>query len=223
MGFHVQLAASDGHTFDAFRSEPKAPGVAAVVVIQEIFGVNRHIRSVTEDFANQGYLALAPAIFDRAQRGVELNYNSADSSRGMQIAKQIGLETSLQDIAATISYAASVVATKKVGVAGYCNGGTLAWLAATRLQPTAVVCDYGGQIAKFATEQPRCPVLLHFGSKDKHIPAEEIEAIRRAHPDLPLCLYDAGHGFNCDQRPDYEPRSATLARQRTLEFFKQHL
>jgi carboxymethylenebutenolidase len=223
MGFHVQLTASDGHTFDAFRSEPKTPGAAALLVIQEIFGVNRHIRSVAEDFANQGYLALAPAIFDRAQRGVELNYNSADSSRGMQIARQIGLEKSLQDVAATIEYAANAVPLKKVGVVGYCYGGTLAWLASTRLQPTAVVCYYGGRIAGFASENPHCPVLLHFGSKDQHISPEEIETIRRAHPDLPLYSYDAGHGFNCDQRPDYDPRSAALARQRTLEFFKQHL
>jgi carboxymethylenebutenolidase len=111
----------------------------------------------------------------------------------------------------------------KVGVLGYCFGGSLAWLAATRLDPAAVVCYYGGRIALHAAETPRCPVMMHFGAKDAHIGPQEIEKIRSAHPDLPLFIYDAGHGFNCDQRKDFEPQSAGLARQRTLEFFRDHL
>ena len=111
----------------------------------------------------------------------------------------------------------------KVGVLGFCYGGSLAWLAATRLDPAAAVCYYGGQIAANAHETPRCPVMMHFGAKDPHIGPAEIEKIKAAHPDLPLFLYDAGHGFNCDQRKDYEPESAKLARQRTLEFFSRHL
>jgi carboxymethylenebutenolidase len=224
MGFKIELNASDGHRLDAYLAEPKQPATAAVVVVQETFGVNRHIRSVTDDFASQGFTAIAPALFDREQRGVELNYNSADRSRGMQLMKQIGLDNALLDVAAAIDRAAQASPEKKkVGVAGYCFGGTLAWLAATRLHPAAAVCYYGGQIARFAAEKPRCPVLLHFGSKDAHIPESEIEIIRKAHPEIPLYSYDAGHGFNCDQRPDYEPRSAREARQRTLEFLREKL
>lgn len=224
MGFKIEITASDGHRLDAYLSEPKQPATTAVVVVQEIFGVNRHIRSVTDDFASQGFTAIAPALFDREQRGVELNYNSADRSRGMQLVKRIGLENALLDVAAAIDRAAQASPEKKkVGVVGYCFGGTLAWLAATRLDPAAVVGYYGGQIARFATEKPRCPVLLHFGSKDQHIPESDIEIIRRAHPDVPLYVYEAGHGFNCDQRPDYEPRSAREARQRTLDFLKEKL
>lgn len=224
MGFKMELTASDGHTLGAYLAEPQKPATAAVVVIQEIFGVNRHIRSVTDDFASQGFTAIAPALFDREQRGVELNYNSADRSRGMQLVKQIGLDNSLLDVAAAIDRAAQASPEKKkVGVVGYCFGGTLAWLSATRLNPAAAVGYYGGQIARFAAERPRCPVVLHFGSKDAHIPESEIEIIRKAHPHVPVYLYDAGHGFNCDQRPDYEPRSAREARQRTLDFLRESL
>ena len=224
MGLKIQLTASDGHTLDAYLSEPERATGAAVVIVQEIFGVNRHIRAVTDDYASQGFTAIAPALFDRVQRGVELNYNSADSSRGMQMAKLIGLDNALLDVAAAIARAGrGAPDTKKVGVVGYCFGGTLAWLSATRLDPEAVVSYYGGQIARYATEKPRCPVLLHFGSKDAHIPASDIETIRKAHPDIPVYLYDAGHGFNCDHRPSYEPRSAKEARQRTLEFLKEKL
>jgi len=141
----------------------------------------------------------------------------------MKAARQIGMDAALQDVAASIARARSEWPALKVGVLGFCYGGTLAWLAATRLDPAATVCYYGGQIASNAAEKPRCPVMLHFGAKDPHIGPAEIEKIRTAHPDLPLFLYDAGHGFNCDQRKDFEPKSAKLARQRTLEFFNRHL
>jgi carboxymethylenebutenolidase len=133
------------------------------------------------------------------------------------------MDTALKDVAASISYARAQWPELKVAVVGYCYGGSLAWLAATRLGPAAAVCYYGGQIAANAGEMPRCPVMMHFGAKDAHIGPEEIAKIRSAHPDLPLFLYDAGHGFNCDQRKDFEPQSATLARQRTLEFLRTHL
>jgi carboxymethylenebutenolidase len=224
MGFKIEIPASDGHRLGAYLAEPKEHTNSAVVIVQEIFGVNRHIRAVTDDFATQGFLAIAPALFDREQRGLELNYNAADRTRGMQLVKRIGLENSLLDVAAAIDRAAQdSPENKKVGVVGYCFGGTLAWLSATRFEPAAAVGYYGGQIARFASEKPRCPVLLHFGAKDAHIPESEIEIIRKAHPDVPLYLYDAGHGFNCDQRPDYEPRSAREARLRTLDFLRQHL
>ncbi len=223
MGAHLQLTASDGHRFDAYLSEPRSPSNSVVIVIQEIFGVNRHIRAVTDDYASQGFIAIAPGLFDRVQPGIQLNYNSADASRGMQIATQIGVEKPLLDIAATINHAAKAN-TRKVGVVGFCWGGTLAWLAATRLNPAAAVGYYGGQITRFVAEKPKCAVMLHFGAKDKHIPAADIQKIQQDHPDIPIHIYeDAGHGFNCDQRPDYNAKAASQARERALSFFRSHL
>lgn len=223
MGSNIKLTAADGHQLGAHVSERAGPALAAVVVVQEIFGVNRHIRSVADDYASRGFWAIAPALFDRVEQNVELDYNATDASRGMKIASQIGMENALKDVAAAIEYAGSALRGKKVGVVGYCFGGSLAWLAATRLNPHAAVCYYGGSIAKYTSEDPRCPVMLHFGSKDPHIPLSEIEKIQRAHPELPVFLYDAGHGFNCDQRKDYAPQAASLARERTLEFFRKYL
>ena len=223
MASNIKLTAADRHQLGAYVAESNSHALGAVVVVQEIFGVNRHIRSVADDFASQGFWAIAPALFDRVERSLELDYNSTDGSRGLLIANQIGMENALKDVAAPITHAGSVLPGKKVGVVGYCFGGTLAWLAATRLNPQAAVCYYGGRIAQYAGEVPHCPVMLHFGSKDPHIPPSEIEKIQRAHPELPVFLYDAGHGFNCDQRKDYAPDAARLARQRTLEFFRKHL
>jgi carboxymethylenebutenolidase len=224
MGSHPQFQASDGHSLGAYLARPENPSPSAVVVIQEIFGVNRHIRSVVDDYANNGFTALAPSLFDRVQPGIELNYNSADAARGREMVTQIGIERALLDVAAALSYAAQISGITKVGIVGFCYGGTLAWLAATRLHPAAAVGYYGAQISKFAAEHPRCPVMLHFGAKDKHIPASEIQKIEQAHPGLPIFLYEnAGHGFNCDQRPDFESHSAAVARQRTFAFFHSHL
>jgi carboxymethylenebutenolidase len=223
MGSKIKLKASDGHEFGAYVAEPEAPARSGIVVIQEIFGVNSHIRSVADDYAGQGFLAIAPALFDRVQPDLELKYDSTDSTRGMQAARQIGLDAALLDVAAAIQYASQVSGITKVGVLGFCWGGTLAWLSATRLNPAAAVGYYGGQIAKHAAEIPTCPVMLHFGAKDRHIDSAERETITQFHPEIPLFLYDAGHGFNCDQRKDYAPQSAALARQRTLDFFHAHL
>jgi carboxymethylenebutenolidase len=223
MGSKIKLKASDGHEFGAYVAEPKSPTHSAIVVIQEIFGVNSHIRSVADDYAGQGFLAIAPALFDRVEPDLELNYDSAGSTRGREVATRIGMDNALLDVAAAIQHAAQVSGITEVGVLGFCWGGTLAWLAATRFNPAAADGYYGGQIAKFAAEIPTCPVMLHFGTKDPHIGPEEIATIKQSHPDLPIFLYDAGHGFNCDQRKDYDTQSATLARQRTLDFFRTHL
>jgi carboxymethylenebutenolidase len=223
MGSKIKLKASDGHEFGAYVGAPEGTTRSAIVVIQEIFGVNSHIRSVADDYAGQGFLAIAPALFDRVEPNLELNYNSTDSTRGMQAARQIGLDAALLDVAAAIHHASQMPGVAKVGALGFCWGGTLAWLAATRLNPAAAVCYYGGLIAKHAAEAPNCPVMLHFGAKDAHIDSAERETITRFHPEIPLFLYDAGHGFNCGQRQDYDPQSAALARQRTLDFFRAHL
>jgi carboxymethylenebutenolidase len=219
----IKLKAADGHEPGAYYARPYAASDAAVVVIQEIFGVNSHIRSVADDFAAQGYHAIAPALFDRVEPNVELDYNAADMQRGMGMATKIGMENALKDVAAAIAYARSELGCAKAGVVGYCFGGSLAWLAATRLGPAAAVGYYGGRIAQYAAERPLCPVLLHFGKHDPHIPLSEIDKIRAQHPDLPVYMYEAAHGFNCDQRKDYEPQSAKLARERTLEFFSKYL
>jgi carboxymethylenebutenolidase len=223
MSANTTLTADDGHQCSAYVAKGSSPARAGVVVVQEIFGVNSHIRSVVDDYAAQGFLAVAPALFDRVQPGLELGYQPADVTRGIAAATQIGLEPALRDVAAAISYAAQVLNGAKIAVVGYCLGGTLAWLASTRLNPAAAVAYYGGRIAQHAAETPRYAVMLHFGAKDRHIPPSEIAAIQQLHPDLPLFVYDAGHGFNCDQRPDYDPPSAALARQRTLEFLRKHL
>lgn len=223
MGTKIKLTATDGHKFDAYFAESSAPARGALVLIQEIFGVNSHIRSVADDYASQGFHVIAPALFDRVQPNLELAYNPTDMAQGMQAARQIGMDVALLDIAASISHTRAKWPELKVGVVGFCYGGSLAWLAATRLDPAVAVCYYGGQIAANATETPHCPVMMHFGARDPHIGPAEIEKIKAAQPDVPLFLYDAGHGFNCDQRKDYEPESAKLARQRTLDFFNRHL
>ena len=223
MGTKIKLTATDRHKFDAYVAESSGPARGAIVLIQEIFGVNTHIRLVADDYAGQGFHVIVPALFDRVQPNLELGYNPADMAQGMKAARQIGMDAALLDVASSISHARAEWPGLKVGVLGFCFGGSLAWLAATRLDPAAAVCYYGGQIAANAKEKPHCPVMMHFGAKDPHIGPAEIEKIKAAQPDVPLFLYDAGHGFNCDQRKDFEPESAKLARQRTLEFFGRHL
>ncbi len=222
MGKHIRLTADDGHELDAYVAESEGPARATIVVVQEIFGVNSHIRSVADSYAGEGFLAIAPALFDRVEKGLELGYGPADMQRGMRVATEIGVDRALKDVAAAMEYGRKALG-GKVGVVGFCFGGTLAWLAATRLGADAAAGYYGGRIASHAAEVPGCPVMLHFGRKDPHIPLAEVDRIRTAHPDLPVFLYDAGHGFNCDQRKDFEPESARLARQRTLEFLRRHL
>ena len=219
----VNLKASDGHSFGAYVAEPKQPAKHAVVIIQEIFGVNGHIRGVADGYANDGYLAVAPALFDRAERGVELKYVPDDMKRGVGIATKIGLDSALKDVASTLEYVTKRVGAKHAGVVGFCWGGTLAWRAATQHHPAAAVCYYGGHIADTASDHPHCPVMMHFGGQDKHIGPEQIAKIRKAHPEMPVFVYDAGHGFNCEQRADYNPEAAKLARERTLEFLAAHL
>jgi carboxymethylenebutenolidase len=219
----IDLKATDGHQFRAYLAKPSGAARGAIVVIQEIFGVNSHIRSVADGYARDGYLAIAPALFDRVERNVELKYEGPDLEKGMKIAKEISMENALLDVGASMTHAAQETVGLKTGVLGFCWGGTLAWLSATRLSPAAAVGYYGGQISKYAQEMPTCPVLLHFGEKDAHIPPSEIDKIRKAHPDLPIFTYDAGHGFNCDQRKDFNSEATAIARQRTLDFFNKNL
>ncbi len=218
----VKLKASDGHELDAYVARPSDAPIAGLVVVQEAFGVNSHIRSVADGYARDGFLAIAPAMFDRIERGVELGYEGDDRQRGIALARQINLDNAVKDVAAALQYLRDQEL-KKSGVIGYCFGGTMAWLAATRLDPDAAVGYYGGNIANFAQENPRCPVMLHFGELDKHIPKEGIDKVQAAHPEVQIFWYEnADHGFNCNDRASYNPEAAKLARGRSLEFLKKY-
>ncbi len=222
MSEYVSLKAADGHKLSAYVARPEGEPVAGLVVVQEVFGVNAHIRSVADGYAKDGFLAVAPALFDRIERGVELGYDGADMQRAMGFIPKLDTEKALLDIAAALEFAGSATG-KKVGVIGYCFGGTLAWVAAARLHPAAAVGYYGGRIGNYAGETPSAPVMLHFGKQDAHIPAEEVEKVHAAHPKVEIYWYDAGHGFNCDARGSYNKQAAHEARQRSLHFLKKHL
>jgi carboxymethylenebutenolidase len=222
MSEYVKLRAADGHHLSAYVALPAAEPVAALVVIQEIFGVNAHIRSVADGYAKDGFLAVAPALFDRIQQGVELSYEGADLQTAMSLASKLDVGNAVKDVQAAIEYAAETT-DKNVGVVGYCFGGTVAWLSATRLRPKAAVGYYGGQIGKYATEMPAVPVMLHFGRQDAHIPAEVVDKVHQAHPEVEIYWYVAGHGFNCDARQSYNAAAAREARGRSLAFLKRHL
>ena len=219
----VELEAADGHRLAAFVAHPPGAPRGALVVVQEIFGVNRHVREVAQGYAADGYLAVAPALFDRVQRGTELGYEGADRTLGMQLKGAVQNDAALQDIAAAVAHAA---AAGRVGIVGYCWGGLLAWLAACRLDGlSAAVCYYGGGMTQPQNAQlaPRVPVLAHFGERDPHIPLEGVRAFAAAQPDVAVHTYAADHGFNCDQRASHEPASARLARERSLAFLREHL
>ena len=217
----IELEASDGHKFGAYRAQPDGDTRAGLVVIQEIFGVNSHIRNVADRFAAVGFDALAPALFDRAERGLELGYQPDDIDRGRAVRGQLSNDQALLDLDAAIRFLARTG--RPVALVGYCWGGSLAWAAATRLQGLAgAVSYYGGEVAKMADEQPHCPVLLHFGETDQSIPIEHAETVRAKHPDLALFIYPAGHGFSCDERGSFHAPSAELALERTLAFLNTH-
>jgi carboxymethylenebutenolidase len=223
MGDHVKLQAGDGHELDAYVARPAGKPIAGLVVLQEAFGVNSHIRSVTDGWAGNGFLAVAPALFDRVQRGVDLGYGQEDLQKGVSLIRQGNSDDRVKDVAAALDYARKATG-NKAGVIGYCLGGSMAWLSAARLNPDAAVGYYGGQIIAYAGESPKAPLLLHFGLQDQHIPKAEIDAkVASAHPEVPIFWYDAGHGFNCNDRASYDADAAKLARERSLEFLKKHL
>jgi carboxymethylenebutenolidase len=222
MSEQVKLEASDSHELDAYVAHPEGEPVAGLVVVQEIFGVNRHIRSVADDYAKQGFLAVAPALFDRYQRGLELGYEGEDMQKARSLISRLNLDHALKDTAAALDYTRKQTE-KKIGVIGYCFGGTVAWLAATRLGVNTAVGYYGGQIANFADEHPKAPVMLHFGKLDQHIPKESVDTVQAANPEVLVFWYDAGHGFNCNDRASYNAQAAKLAKERSLEFLKKHL
>jgi carboxymethylenebutenolidase len=222
MGKMIELTAADGHKLGAYRAEPSGKPRAGLVVIQEIFGVNSHIKSVTDGFAADGYLAIAPAMFDRAQRNYDTGYSPDEIQAGLKVMQGLDWDNTLKDVAAAVQ---AVQSAGKVGIVGYCWGGTVAWVAAARLSGlSASVPYYGGGIPNFIGEQPRIPVMFQFGEQDQSPTLEQAKKVAAAHPQASAHYYPgAGHGFNCDQRPSYNATASKQARERTLEFFRKHL
>ena len=224
MGTTIQLTASDGHSFNAYRAEPSGAPKGGVVVIQEIFGVNAHMREVADGYAQQGYLAIAPALFDRKQRDLELGYEPDDIAVGRDIAFPLGWAEPVLDLAAS---AAAAKEGGKVAAVGYCWGGSLSFVSACEVDVQCAVGYYGGQITAYmdsgAQAQPKAPTLLHFGTQDAGIPLDDVERIRAAYPGVPVHMYEAGHGFNCDHRGSYDEDATKSALDRTLAFFAEHL
>ena len=220
MGSHINLNTSGMQCIGAYLAPAKYDSKGGLVVVQEIFGVNAHMRSVCDRFAEFGYTAIAPAFFDHVESGLELDYGSEGFARGRALAGEVGLERALQDVA---SAAQSIRSAGKVGVVGYCWGGSVALLAATRLGLPAV-SYYGARNVAFLDEQPKAPVQFHFGARDASIPPEAVQRHREAYPEMDVHVYPAGHAFNRDVDPaHYDAASAKLALERTLAFFERQL
>ena len=221
MGVWIELKPEGAGPIRAWRADPPGVPRGGVVVIQEIFGVNAHIRAVTDKFAEEGYLAVAPGIFEHVEKGFDVGYDPESRSRGMAVVAKMDREQAQRDIAAAIEVAKQG---GKVAIVGFCMGGTLAWVAASS-QPglSAAVCYYGGGIIALKERKPAVPTLLHFGEKDEHIPIAGVREVEAANPGVPVYIYPAGHGFNCDHRESYDAPSAGLAWSRTLEFLAKHL
>ncbi|MBC7435346.1 MAG: dienelactone hydrolase family protein [Bdellovibrionales bacterium] len=226
MGKFIDLTSADGFVFPAYVAEPAGKPKGGVVVIQEIFGVNSHIKSVADGYAAQGYLAVAPATFHRVKQGVDLGYTGDDMKEGSGLKAAVEALPApgvLQDLQAAINHAATA---GKVGVVGYCYGGLLTWRAACMLDGVAPAAPYyGGGVTTPAevARKAKCPVLAHFGDQDTHIPMDGVEAFQKANPEVEVQVYNAQHGFNCDQRGSYDAAAAKLARERTLAFFGKHV
>jgi carboxymethylenebutenolidase len=218
MGRTIELKTSDGHRLGAYLREPSGKPRGGIVVIQEIFGVTRHIRAVADQYAAAGFLAIAPALFDRVERDVDVPYT--DMAKGFGYMKALNTDLVMHDVRAAVDRVASA---GKVGVVGYCWGGTIAYLAAARLPIAAAVSYYGGMTTQYLGEKPRCPTMYHFGELDTHIPMSAVEQIKAANPTGVYHLYPAEHGFNCTDRASYEPASAKLALERSLEFLHRHV
>lgn len=218
MGKHIKLESAAG-AIDAYLAEPAGTPKGGVVVIQEIFGVNGHIRDVTDRYAQLGYTAIAPAFFDHVEKGVELDYDKAGIKKGRDLVGGLGYDKPLDDVKAAAKY---IEGAGKIGTVGFCWGGTVAFLSAIRLGLPSV-SYYGGRNTKFVDEKAQAPVMFHYGEKDQHITAEDRRKVHAANPDAPLFVYPADHGFNCDRRGSYDAESSRIARERTFKFFDRYL
>ena len=222
MGKNIELTASDGHKFSAYVAEPSGKPKGALIVVMEIFGVNSHIRKVTDEYAADGYLAIAPQFFDRVQKGLDVGYTGQDLELARSLMQKMNLNDPLKDVEVAKAHVSSA---GKVGIIGYCWGGSLAFKSACNVNGLAcAVAYYGGSIPNIVDEKPKCPVMFHWGETDQSIPLEKAKMVAEKHKDQIHHFYPgAGHGFNCDQRGSFNPESSKVARQRTLEFLKKHI
>ncbi len=221
MGSMIELTASDGHKLAAYRADPSGKPRGGIVVIQEIFGVNSHVKQVTDGFAADGYVAVAPALFDRVQKNVNLGYSAEDIAKGREIRGKVTNDMAVKDAQAAVKAASQA---GKVGIVGYCWGGFVTWLAAAKIPGLAcAVPYYGGGILDNTELAPRVPLMGHFGDKDQHIPVEGVKKLAAKYPQHPIFIYSADHGFNCDHRGSYNAAAAKQARERTLEFLRKHV
>lgn len=220
VGQFIRMTMADGAEVAVYHCEPEGERRGGLVVIQEIFGINAHIRAVCDGYAGEGYEVLAPALFDREHPGFDVGYDDAGKAAGIALARQQHpFNLTLADTRTCID---ALRGKGPVFVVGYCYGGSVTWFAATRMEGVAAASGYyGSLIPGAAGEVPNCPTILHFGRHDHGIPMEGVEKVIAAgHPNLTVYVYEAGHGFNCDQRPDYDPERAKLARERTLALFR---
>lgn len=222
MGSVVKVTASDGFTFDAYKAVPTGPVRGAIVVLQEIFGVNAHIRRVTESFAELGYICIAPALFDRVQKKTELTYSETDFDEAMALWRRSSQEDALKDVAASIA-AVSKESPGKVGVVGYCWGGALAFIASGELPGVEATVSYYGNVPEHLDVKPKVPLMMHFSEHDRHVSIDAVPAIRDLYPEALVYTYDADHGFNTLPRKTYHKESADLALERTLGFLSKHV
>jgi carboxymethylenebutenolidase len=218
LGHHVKLQTVDGHRLGAYRADPDGQAIGGIVVLQEIFGVNKHIRSICDRLASEGYVAVAPALFDRITPGFESGYSNDEVTKARSFISKVDWDAMLLDVEAA---AKAMSKSQPTSVIGFCLGGSVAYLAAIRQRGFAAsVCFYGGKIVAYADEAPLCPTQMHFGEQDHGIPLIDVETIRGERSDCDVHLYPAGHGFNCDERASFHPESAALAWERTLTFIK---
>lgn len=219
---NIKLTSSDGFTFSAFRVDPEKSPRGVLIVLQEFFGVNNHIRNMCRRFAAEGYVTLSPAIFDRVERGIDLDYDEAGMAKGRELRASLNLENTMLDVQASIDAVRDI---GRVCVIGYCWGGSLAFISAARLVGLdCAVGYYGAQIAAHAEEKPKVPVILHFAEDDEYIPNEDRLKIKDLRPEVPQHFYPGTqHGFNCDDREFYQAESAALAQLRSMEFIAEHV
>jgi carboxymethylenebutenolidase len=217
MGKMIRLKAKDGHELDAYLAEPQGEAKGGIVVVQEIFGVTNHIKRVADQYAAQGYRAIAPAMFDRVERNVMLDYSQIQ--KGLEYMHQLTWPNTLADLNAAAN---EIRGAGSASVVGYCWGGTVAHVAASDLTLDAAISYYGGGVAKMLDKKPRCPIVYHFGDKDASIPLPDVDKIKKANPESSVFVYPgAGHGFNCDERGSYSAKDAKIAFERSLEFLQK--
>jgi len=221
MGKMVQLTASDGHTFGAYRAEPAGKPKGGLIVVMEIFGVNSHIRKVTDEYAADGYLAIAPAMFDRAQRGLDVGYTPQDMEIARGLMQKINFADAIKDVEAAMQHIASA---GKTSIVGFCWGGSVAWKSACNVRGlSCAIPYYGGAIPSMIAEQPKCPVLCHWGETDQSISLADVDTIKQKRPDIEVHVYPAGHGFSCDARASYHEPSHKQALERTLAWLQKYV